>query len=51
MHFDPFLGGAPHAVRNVQDIHGLSGNYVDSSNYRRFLTDAVVHWDLDKLDR
>jgi hypothetical protein len=29
--------GCPHAVRNLADIHGISMNYVDPSNYYEFL--------------
>ena len=36
-------GGCPHAVQNLEDIHGLSMNYVDSSNYYLHLWTRVMN--------
>jgi len=38
-------GGCPHAVRNLDDIHGLSMNYVDSSNYFLHLYVRVLQFE------
>ena len=38
-------GGCPHAVQNLEDIHGLSMNYVDSSNYYLHLWTRVMNGD------
>ena len=38
-------GGCPHAVRNLDDIHGLSMNYVDSSNYYLHLWVRLLEFD------
>jgi len=34
-------GGNPHGVRNVEDIHGVSMNYVDASNVWHFLMTSL----------
>ena len=38
-------GGCPHAVKNLDDIHGLSMNYVDSSNYYLHLWVRLLEFD------
>jgi len=34
-------GGNPHAVRNLEPIHGISMNYADTSNVGRYLLTAI----------
>ena len=38
-------GGCPHAVQNLDHIHGLSMNYVDSSNYYLHLWTRLLEFD------
>jgi hypothetical protein len=35
-------GGNPHAVKNLEHIHGVSMNYADASNVARFLLDQIT---------
>ena len=35
-------GGNPHGVRNLQDIHGISMNYVDKSNFFTYLWNQLA---------
>ena len=38
-------GGCPHGVRNLKDIHGISMNYVDSSNFYLHLWERIMDHD------
>lgn len=42
--------GNPHAVRNLEDIHGVSMNYVDASNVEKSLLDRIWDRDLDLIE-
>ena len=43
-------GGCPHAVQNLDHIHGLSMNYVDSSNYYLHLWTRLLQFDFRDLE-
>jgi hypothetical protein len=43
--------GSPHAVRNLEDIHALSSNYVDGSNYWLHLWECVMEGEWEQVER
>jgi len=43
-------GGNPHGVRNLQDIHGISMNYVDKSNFFMYLWSQLADERMDSAN-